>query len=198
MANTRDERWKWIKVKIKTDRTDAFKLVRLTLMNELPCVVVPSREVRQHKQLIRHRETLVKRRTEICNHIRGLFDTQGLRLPAGNKAFSKAGRAMLSEHARPLTKDLPMTDFWRGVLHDELHAYVDVQARVKLVESRLEVCHAACPKARRLQTIPGVGPRLSEAVVTVLGDPKRFKSGKEVAAYVGARPASAPVRRDDA
>ena len=188
VANTRDERWRWNRVKVKTDRTDALKLVRLTRMGELPTVTVPKREVRQHKQLIRHRETLVARRTAINNHVRALFDQQGIKLPAGQKLWSKAGRAMLAEHARPMTEDLPLGESWRGVLHLELAAWEALRLQLKQIEARLEARNAECPRTRRLQTIPGVGPRLAESLVTVIGDPKRFKSAKEVAAYVGLTP----------
>ena len=39
-----------------------------------------------------------------------------------------------------------------------------------------------------LQTIPGVGPRLAEAVVAYIDDPKRFKNGKQVGSYFGLTP----------
>jgi len=188
VANTRDERFSYIKTRKKTDRDDALKLVRLSRLDEMPEVTLPSRETRQHKQLIRHRETLVGRRTAIVNHIRSLFDQQGIRLPAGQKLWSKAGRAVLAEHARELTQGLPMHEAWRGILHEELAAWHQLHERIKAVEARLKAAHAACPKCKRLQTIPGVGPRLSESLVTVLGDPNRFKSGKEVSAYVGMTP----------
>ena len=43
-------------------------------------------------------------------------------------------------------------------------------------------------RCKRLRTAPAVGPRLSEMVVALLDDPKRFKSGKEVGAYAGLTP----------
>ncbi len=39
-----------------------------------------------------------------------------------------------------------------------------------------------------LRTVPGVGPRLAEAVVLCLDDPHRFKSGAEVGSYAGLVP----------
>jgi transposase len=40
----------------------------------------------------------------------------------------------------------------------------------------------------RLQTIPGVGPRLGELVVAMIDDPKRFKNARQVGAYAGLTP----------
>jgi transposase len=40
----------------------------------------------------------------------------------------------------------------------------------------------------RLQTIPGVGPRLGELVVAVIADPHRFKNVRQVSSYAGLTP----------
>ena len=41
---------------------------------------------------------------------------------------------------------------------------------------------------QRLQSIPGVGPRLSEAIVAYLDKPQRFANGKQVGSYAGLTP----------
>lgn len=187
-VNPRDERWKWVNVKIKTDRKDALKLARLSAMGESPTVVVPERPVRQRKKLIHYRQRLVARRTRITNHVRALFDAEGLPLPGGAKAWNAAGRRALAGFARPMTSELSLDEMWRGILHQELAAYEAVCGQIKQVETRLEAENRSCPDTIRLQTIPGVGPRCAELLVTVLGDPKRFKSAKQVAAYVGLTP----------
>lgn len=188
VANTRDDRFKLVKNTVKTDRADALKLVRLARLDEMPRVTMPSHNERQHRQLIRYRRTLVKRRTEITNHVRSLFDQKGLKLPAGRTLWSKAGQAMLAEHAREVTTGLPKAEFWRGILHRELAEREQIQEDIKAVEACLEEANAQCPKVRRLQTIPGVGPRLAESVVLTIGDPRRFKGAKQVASYVGLTP----------
>ena len=187
-VNSRDERWKWVNVKTKTDRKDALKLARLSAMGESPTVVVPDRSVRQRKKLIHYRQSLVGRRVEITNHIRALFDAEGLALPGGTKAWSVVGRRTLAGFARPLTDDLDVEELWRGQLHEELAAYETVCRQIKRVEQRLETLNAACADTVRLQKIPGVGPRCAEMLVTVLGDAKRFKSAKQVASYIGLTP----------
>ena len=42
VVNCNDERWRWRRVKRKTDRDDALKLARLALLDELPSVHVPA------------------------------------------------------------------------------------------------------------------------------------------------------------
>ena len=48
VANPNGEAWRWSKIKRKTDRDDALKLARLTIMNERPTVHVPTRP--EHEQ----------------------------------------------------------------------------------------------------------------------------------------------------
>ena len=40
----------------------------------------------------------------------------------------------------------------------------------------------------RLETIPGVGPRLAELLVALFDDPHRFRTGRQVSSYLGLVP----------
>ncbi len=42
VANTNHEMWQWRKVRSKTDRQDALRLAKLSLLKELPTVHMPS------------------------------------------------------------------------------------------------------------------------------------------------------------
>jgi len=53
---------------------------------------------------------------------------------------------------------------------------------------RLDTLTATDPRAKRLQTIPGVGPRTAEAILAILDDSGRFPNGKQVGAYIGLAP----------
>ena len=43
-------------------------------------------------------------------------------------------------------------------------------------------------RVRLLQTIPGVGPITASAIVATIGEPQRFKSGRDLAAWIGLTP----------
>ena len=55
IANPNGEAWRWSKIKRKTDRDDALKLARLTAMNQLPTVHVPSRAARAKRSILKLR-----------------------------------------------------------------------------------------------------------------------------------------------
>jgi transposase len=186
-----DERWRWRKVKRKTDRDDALKLARLARLGELPQppVHVPSPERRQWRRLVLHRRSVVTRRTVSRNGIRSIHSQQGLSLARGNKQWTKAGIAQLRADARPLTDCDEVLDLWRGRLHAELALMEAVDRQLKLIDARLDQLAEAAPRVALLRTVKGVGPRLAEAVVLHIGDdPRRFKTAEQVASYAGLVP----------
>ena len=73
VANPSHEGWRWRCVKKKTDRVDALELARLSAVNQLPLVEVPSKEVREWRSLIQYRQSLVARRTAIQNTIHSII-----------------------------------------------------------------------------------------------------------------------------
>jgi transposase len=185
-----DERWKWCKVKRKTDRDDALKLARLARLDELPKppVHVPSPQRRQWRRLMIHRRSVVNRRTRSRNAIRSIYLQQGLSLARGNKQWTRAGIAQLTQDARPI-QDCMIDDLWRGRLHVELTLMNAVNAQLKLVDTKLDELAKTESRIALLQSVRGVGPRLSEAVVLHIGqDPRRFKSGEQVANFAGLVP----------
>lgn len=187
VANPNHEGWRWRNVKKKTDRADALKLAQLSAVGQLPLVHVPAAKTRQWRSLIAYRQVLVDRCTSMKNHIRAIYERQGLGLPSGKKAWTDAAMAQWSKDARPLP-EVGAEDLWRGELHVEWQNLQQAQEALEEVEKKLSELAEADERCKRLRTAPAVGPRLSEMVVALLDDPKRFKSGKEVGAYAGLTP----------
>ena len=190
VANPCDAAWRWRKVKRKTDRDDALKLVRLMQVGQLRGVHMPSPSQRQRRRLIHHRKALVERQTQSKNAIRSIFSQQGLshELPRGHTLWSRAGvEQLLSTHARPLA-ECEIDDLWRGRLHVELTLLEALAKQIARVDKKLEELGACDDRVKLLRTVPGVGPRLAEAVVAHLDDPHRFKNARQVGAYAGLVP----------
>jgi transposase len=189
VANCCHEAWKWNKVKRKTDKDDAHKLAKMALLDQLPTVHMPAPAMRQRRRLVLLRRTLVQRRTQSKNSIRSIFSQQGLTelLPRGKKAWSKAGVTQLREQAKDLA-ECSVDELWRGRLHVELELLEGLNMQVTRVEKKLDELGASDAPTQLLQTVNGVGPRLAEAVVCSLDDPRRFKSAAEVCSYAGLVP----------
>ena len=187
VANTSDDAWRWRKVKKKNDRCDALKVAQLSAVNQIRSVHIPRIEVRQWRALIAFRQQLVRRRGRIKNHIRDLLVTEGQLLPRGGKCWTQLGVKHLEEMAKPL-REVGMNELWRGELDVELRQLRAVQEEIAVAEEKLDAIAAADPRVQLLRTIPGVGPRLSEAIVALLDRPERFRKPSEVSAYIGMVP----------
>jgi transposase len=187
-ACTMHEAWRWKNVKKKTDKDDALKLAKLSAMGQLPTVHMPPKPVREKRALLKHRQRLVHYRTSLKNAIRAIFARQGIAITRGAAIWSREGLQWLKAEAREFAQISDGTELWRGQLHTELQLLQAVTDALAGVEHKLNQMAASDQQIKRLQTIKGVGPRLAEAVVAFLDDPKRFKSAKEVGSYAGLVP----------
>lgn len=187
VVNTAGEKWSWKKVKNKSDRKDADKLLSLELQGEHSYVYMPSADVRQWRELISYRDDLVGRVTACKNRIRAIFDRQGERWPAGSAGWTAAAMEQLQSIARPLG-DCDAKNLWRGMLYEELLSLSHAQKRLAAVSAKLDQMAESNKRVTRLKTVPGVGNRTAEVVVAMLDDARRFSNVKQVGAYTGMTP----------
>jgi len=188
VANPLGEAWQWRKVKRKTDRDDAYKLIRLHLLGELPTVHMVPLESRQRRALITFRQRLIERRTAIRNHIRALFQAHGLNLPPGHKAWTDEARTWWgTAYGQPLSA-CGVDDLWRGEVQVELVLLESLESQIKAVEKKLDSLAKAHAGVELLKTIPGVGVRTAEVIAAYLDDPHRFRNARQVSAYAGMVP----------
>jgi transposase len=187
VCSTNEQAWLWKNVKRKTDKDDALKLARLDMCGQLTRVHVPQRQVREHRTLVKYRKTLDQRVGRMKNLIRSLFANQGLEIPRGARAWTVQGREVINGHRRPLA-ECSLEELWRGELDLELKQLDSLTAQLAEVESRLEEIAQDDDRIRRVQTIPGVGRKTAEVLVTALDDVDRFDNARQVSAYIGLVP----------
>lgn len=188
VANPNGEAWRWSKIKRKTDRDDALKLARLTLMNQLPTVHVPSRAARAKRTLLKFRQAVVSRRVSLQNEIRALWQAQGLALLAsGKSAWTRAGLEFLHTQSRPLP-ECSAEEFWRGQLGMLVQSLEQAFAQEKTLDRKLDALAKASGQIQRLMTIPGVGRCTAEVICAWIDTPCRFHNGREISSYAGLVP----------
>jgi len=144
--------------------------------------------MRQWRELVEYRTALVGERTRIKNRLRQrvLVHAQE-RLPKGKRGWTQKVHQQLQELAKPPAV-CAGNELWRGVLALELAHLDHMQAMIAAVEARLDRLGLKDRRVQLVQTLPGIGPRVGEAIVTSLDDAKRFASRREVAAYAGLVP----------
>jgi transposase len=187
VADTTQDAWQWKNVKRKTDADDAGKLARLAALGQINPVHIPAPAVRERRHLQEYRQALVAQATACKNRLRATLLRYGERLPRGKSGWTAAARQGLAELTRPLA-ECPTAQLWPGTLAVELVNLQQTEALVAQVTAKLDALADADPQVRRVRSIPGVGPRTAEVIVTVLDTPRRFRTRRQVSAYGGLVP----------
>jgi transposase len=159
----------------KCDELDARLLAQLgrSDVRLLHPVAVRPAQIRRDMLLIRGREALVKVRTLLANSARGLAKSTGERLPSCSaKSLHKQEETLLDAELSPLKAVLETID--------EQVDQFDKQIK--------EVSAKNYPQSALVRQVAGVGPITSLYFVQALGDVRRFKDGRAVAAYFGLVP----------
>jgi transposase len=66
--------------------------------------------------------------------------------------------------------------------------YASIATEVATIDKRIHAWHRSCEASRRLEEIPGIGPIVATALVAEVGDWKAFRSGRNLAAWIGLVP----------
>jgi transposase len=66
--------------------------------------------------------------------------------------------------------------------------YVTLSAEIGTIDKRIHAWHRSCEDSRRLEEIPGIGPIVATALVAEVGDWRQFRSGRNLAAWIGLVP----------
>lgn len=169
------------RAKRKNDRCDAGKLAMLLFLDQVPPVYVPSGQVRSWRAFIEFRHRLINKRTRCKNQLRSLLRGHGVAAVAGKRLWTRAGMQWL-EHVELPTEAAALQ---RDLVCEQLR---HLEKQIKRVERMLNRMGRAHPGVMLLRTIPGVGPRTSEAVVAYIDDPRRFTRTRKVGSYFGLVP----------
>lgn len=162
----------------KTDRRDARHILELLVDGRFPRLWVPSAQMRDLRQLLRHRQKLVEMRTQVKNQLQHLALNQGVRRK--RRLWSVTGRSVL--------ESLPLQG-WTARRRNDLLVMLDrLQTQVEEMDRAVRAEAEQRPEVRLLMTHPGVGPVVGLAYVLTLGPVGRFPRGKHVASYLGLIP----------
>lgn len=166
----------------KNDAADAEAICEAVTRPSMRFVEVKSSEQQSELVIHRTRMTLMRHRIELSNTIRAHMAEFGLAAPIG-----RMGLQGLIEIVRD-EADMRVPASARiclKLLADQL----DLVNRQALETDRLILASArATEVGKRLMAIPGVGPVLASAIVASVPDPHAFKTGRNLAAWIGLVP----------
>ncbi|MGO4909267.1 transposase [Pseudorhodobacter sp. W20_MBD10_FR17] len=131
--------------------------------------------------LFRGRELLIRQRTEDVNALRAILYEHGHVFPIGIGHIKRMQDLVGSD-----TCDLPI--IVREECRDLLAQIAVKTARIKSRDRKLKELAVQSNMARRLQTLPGVGPLTALAVEAFAPDMSQFKRGRDFTAWLGLVP----------
>ena len=165
----------------KNDAAGAEAICEAVVRPTMRFVAVKSEEQQARGMLFRTRDLLVRQRTQAINALRGHLSEFGVIAPQGPAHVVRLASAVadpcsgLPEAVRELG----------GVLLGQI---AGLKAKILELERRLRTSARQDEEARRLMSIPGIGPITASAIQAFAPPMASFRRGRDFSAWLGLVP----------
>lgn len=165
----------------KNDAADAEAICEAAMRPKMRFVPVKGEEVQSAAMVFRVRELLIRQRTRAINALRGHLTEFGRIVSQGAANTSKLIAIMkYPDSGIPADAIATLNVLVLALAHPEteigkLNAEIDRRAKENDV-------------ARRLMTIPGIGPLIATAIAVLAPPPESFRKARDFAAWLGVVP----------
>ena len=166
----------------KTDAADAEAICEAVRRPTMRFVEIKSEDQQAVLAIHRSRDLVVRQRTQVVNMIRSLLREFGHILPTGIEAVSAFARNHGTED------QLEMPEIADGILGVMCHQLLGLNVRIDGLTKLIEQHARLDDNARRLMRMPGIGPITASAIVATIGDAHQFRTGRDLAAWLGLTP----------
>jgi transposase len=168
----------------KTDRRDAREIARKLWLGDLDRTArtyYPSDEEFGRRKLLRVRHRLVQMRQQTINQLRGMLSAYQVPAPRG-VLYTRPSRERLAE------VQLPVEELQEA--YTALLAVLDrLQEQIQRLTNRIRQLPRRDARVGALEaTLPGIGAQSAATLIAELGDARRFRNARAVAAYAGLVP----------
>jgi transposase len=164
----------------KNDAADAEAVAGAALRPTMRSVAVKTAEQQAQAMLFRTRDLLVGQRTQLINALRSNLAEHGIVLAKGIGNIDRLATRLEEEEGLPdLVRDL-------GRLY--LNRIAGLSAEIGGLDGRIAGAAKRSDIARRLQTMPGIGPVCAMAIATFAPDMRGFRRARDFSAWLGLVP----------
>lgn len=168
--------------RIKTDRLDARILAHLLRTELVAECHVPASDVREQKQILRHRESLVQDRTRAANRIHSLLDRYDLRMPKAGSGITGAANMKWLEGQR-----LP-SEHSDHVMHQSLSQIRQLSRDIRQLEKTVDRMALDNEDARRIMSLTGFNSFGALLIALEIDGIRRFSTPKQLVSWMGMCP----------
>jgi transposase len=166
----------------KTDAADAEAICEAVSRPTMRFVPIKTPDEQAACMVLRTRELFVRQRSQTANAMRAHMAELGIIAATGMTSIAK-----LILILRDL-EDTRLPIAARAALLDMAEQIETLTARIEKLDTRIVTAVKADETARRLTSIPGVGPIIAATVRATIQDPAAFRTGRDLAAWIGITP----------
>jgi len=157
--------------KVKTDKIDATTLAQLLRADLIPRAYIAPPVIRDLRELLRYRASMVRIRTKVKNKIHAILIKNGINSPFSD-LFGKRGREWL--------KTIEVRTVYLLAINGYLQLIDFLDGQIKPVTREIDLMAKDNPHAKLLETIPGIGHYSAMLILGEVGDFSRFPSAKHL------------------
>jgi transposase len=174
----------------KNDDRDAEAIAEAATRPTMRFVELKSAEQLDMQSLHRVRDRLVGERTALLNQLRSILLERGLTAPQGRRKLEAALAEVLDENT-PESERVVLSPRTRMLVEQMRTEWVELDRRIAAFDDEFATKAKVDDNARRLATIPGIGPLNATALAAAVGDGATFARGRDLAAWLGLVPRQA-------
>jgi transposase len=164
----------------KNDAADAEAICEAMSRPRMRFVPIKTAEQQAAQMMMGTRDRLIGYRTQLSNAIRGNAAEFGLVAAKGlDKIEPLLARIASDPNVPELAKEL-------FAVHGA--EYARLKAQLRAIEAKLTTWHRHNELSRRLAQIPAIGPIGAARLAIKVTNPKAFRSGRDLAAWMGLTP----------
>ena len=169
----------------KNDDRDAEAIAEAATRPTMRFVALKSEEQLDMQTLHRARDQAVRERTSLMNQLRAVLLERGVIVPQGRARLRVRVTDILRQGTEALSSRI------RLLIEDMLTRWRALDERISTFDSEFTIEAKQNEAARRLTSIPGIGPLNATALVAAVGDAETFTRGRDLAAWLGLVPRQA-------
>ena len=166
----------------KSDIIDAEAIAEAVSRPTMRFVEVRSPEQIDLQALHRVRDRLVAQRTRVICQMRAFCLEYGIAMHQGAGKFKADLPRVIADEANDLTPAM------RKLLASLFEDVKGLEVRIREVTAEIESVAAGDDTARRLMTIPGIGPLAATGLIAAAGRGLQFRKARDMAAWLGLVP----------
>jgi transposase len=165
----------------KNDMADAEAICEAAQRPTMRFVAVKSEAKQAAAVIFRARDLLVGQRTQIINALRGHLAEYGLIAPQGPSHIEQ----LIAQVEDPACG---VPEVARSCLQRLVELLCGLQREIAALDHEIAARAKHDDVARRLMTVPGIGPLIATAIEALAPAPETFRSGRDFAAWIGLTP----------